>query len=75
MMGRKRQDRSNPSLRAKRSNPHSPRNERQMDCFVAALLAMTIRETKDYFGASAVLHGLESFTSNLPSAPEMTKSL
>ena len=28
-----------------------------------------------YFGASAVLHGFESLTSNFPSAPEMTKSL
>jgi hypothetical protein len=31
-----------PSLRAKRSNPFSPPKER-MDCFVATLLAMTVR--------------------------------
>src|SRR3954452_12630565 len=35
-----------PSLRAQRSNPSRPRNER-MDCFVAALLAMTENNNKN----------------------------
>ena len=44
---------SSPSLRAKRRNPASPRKERT-DCFVAALLAMTLPRSRGADSARAM---------------------